>query len=107
MEHIVTIAINIDDDDIKAKIEDKITRDVTQQLVDKIFSYILTRYGGVNNAANKIISTAVSQYKQEIIDAAIKDVTLSLKRGSQYKKVLKQIENIGAEIEEYYGNQNQ
>lgn len=106
MEHIVTIAINIDDDDIKAKIEDKITREVTNRLVDNIFSYILNSYGGVNNASKDIIKYAVSQYKQEIIDQAVKDVTISIKRGHQYKDVLAKIEKIGTELEEYYGSNN-
>lgn len=105
MEHIVTIAFNIDDDDIKAKIEDKIVKDVTQKLVEQTSSYILTRYGGVNNVAKNIITTVVSQYKQEILDIAAKDVSLAIKRGPQYKKVLKKIEDIGSEIEEYYGAQ--
>lgn len=105
MEHIVTIAINIDDDDIKAKIEDRIAREVTGQLVDKIFSFIVNKYGGVNSMANNVIAAGVNQYKKEIIDTAVKDVTVSLKRGKQYKKVLEKIESIGAELEEYYGNQ--
>ena len=104
MEHIVTIAINIDDDDIKAKIEDKIVKDVTAQMVDKIASYILNSYGGINNVAKNVISTAIARYKQEIIEAAVKDVTVSLKRSPKYKDVLYKIEKIGTELEEYYGS---
>lgn len=104
MEHLVSIAINVDDEDIKAKIEDRIAKEVSDRLVEKISSYMFAKYGGVNNATAQIIDTVVNKYKKEIIETAVKDVSLSIKRSPKYRTVLNKIEKIGTELEEYYGS---
>lgn len=104
MEHLVSIAINIDDSDIQAKIEDRIAKEVSDLLVEKISSYMFAKYGSVNNITAEIIDTVVSRYKQEILDTAVKDVSLSIKRSPKYRTVLNKIEKIGTELEEYYGS---
>lgn len=101
MEHIVTIAIAVDDEDIRERIEETVTEQVTRQVVDKLVSFMLDKYGNPNTLSQKLISIAIGQCKSQIIEEAVKDVTLSIKRSPRYRKALERIETIASNLEDY------
>lgn len=101
MEHVITIALNINDDDLKAKIEETVQREVTRKLLENLTSYMLNRFGGVTGVTREVIASFMRQYKKEILDTAVKDVAVSLKRGKKYKAALKRIDEIVDELEAY------
>ena len=101
MDHIVTVAISLDDEDIKKHIEDTITKQVSEQLVSKIATYILDRNGGINGVCRQVMNMALNRYRSEILDTAIKDVTLTIKRSPRYRSAVKKIDEIAASLDEY------
>ena len=88
MEHIVTIAININDDDIKDKIEESVRREATKQVADKLSSHIINACGGMHRTAEEVIETVVKRYEDRIIEEAVEQVTVGIKRSKKYKETL-------------------
>lgn len=102
MEHILQFAINIDDETIKQRVEqsatDKMAAEVTKSVKNAIFTNQYWGGSGFTTAVEKIIREVLTDYKDVIIDQAVKMVADSIKRSKAYKTaVADMVEDLGLE----------
>ena len=88
MEHIVTLAININDDDIVNKIESSVQNEVTKQISHKVTDRLISRWGTISNVTQDIIDDIISKYEDIVIQKSVEEVVALIKRSKKYKEAL-------------------
>lgn len=90
-QHVISFAINIDDTDIKNKIEQSVKAEVIKKVSNKISESMVNDWGNLNRVSKDIITMTMEKYQDKIIDTAVNDVTNIIKRSKKYKEALKTI----------------
>lgn len=99
-QHVVSFAINIDDTDIKNKIEQSVKAEVIKKISNKISENMVSSWGNLNAISKDIIGMIMEKHQDKIIDTAVNDVTNTIKRSKKYKEALKTISESAKEENE-------
>lgn len=91
MEHILQFGINIDDEAIKKAIEERAGKEVKEELKQSVKAHILHTWGGFTAEANEVIKEVMNEWKDEILELAVADVTTTMKRSKKYREALANI----------------
>lgn len=99
MEHIVQFAVGIDDEAIKKSVmehaEEKITKDIKQQIMDNVFDHEWSRHARDNSPlsdySKRILEEWLSQNKDHIIEETAKYLAERLMRTKAAKEMLTEV----------------
>lgn len=97
-EHIVQLSLSIDDNRIAEILERNaykdilisIKEDMVRQLPTKYFSYSGGKDINWREVANRVIAEFVSEHKDEVIEAASKEVAASIKKSKKYREAVEE-----------------
>lgn len=97
-EHIVQLSLSIDDNRIEEILErnaykdiiDSIKNDMARQLPKKYRSHWGEHGIDWRSVAENVISEFVIEHKDEVIDAASKEVAASIKRSKRYREAVEE-----------------
>lgn len=98
MDHILQFAIGIDDDAIKKRIEEsaveKVSNELSRSVKERLFSDSVWA-SGFTETGEDIVKSILYEYKDEIIEQAVKLVVESIKRTKKFR------ESVGDIVEDY------
>ena len=87
MEHIIQFGINIDDEFIKQRIEERGYEDVVDQVERNLTQNLMHYFKYDTDATRKFYE----DHKEEIIDRATKEVVGAIKNSKRYKEAVSKI----------------
>lgn len=90
MEHIVQFAIGIDDE----AVTERVIAAATNELIKDVKSNIYKKgyySSGFTDTVENIIKTAVSEYKDEIVDRASEMLFNSIRHSKKYKEIVSNV----------------
>ena len=90
MEHILQFGINIDDDKIKASIEESARREIVGQTIKEVKKSLFNSWG-LSCEVEKIVRDVLKEHQDEIIEKAADIVAQSIKRSKKYRDALANI----------------
>ena len=91
MEHILQFAISIDDEAIKSRIEESALKQLSKDLSKETKNKIMDTWGSLQWKIEELIKECVNQYKDEILESAVRSVSDSIKRSKKYREALAQV----------------
>ena len=91
MEHILQFAISIDDEGIKSRIEESAVKQLSKDLSKETKNKIMDTWGSLQWKIEELIKECVNQYKDEILESAVRSVSDSIKRSKKYREALAQV----------------
>jgi hypothetical protein len=100
MQHIISFAIDIDDSDLKNKIEESVKSEVTKKICDKISENIVSSWGSLTILSKDIIEKVMERHQDKILKQAVNNITETIKRSKKYKETLKSISELAKEEDE-------
>lgn len=100
MQHVISFAIDIDDSDLKNKIEESVKSEVTKEICSKISENIVSSWGNLTVLSEDIIERVMRKHQDKILEQAVANVTETIKRSKKYKEALKSISELAKEENE-------
>lgn len=95
MEHIIQYTINVDDDNIKRRIEDCGYNDIIKHFVEETEKHMPKKYYGKEIDWDKIVGESVKEFltdnKEEIMEIVTNKIVDSFKRTKSYKEKISEV----------------